>query len=273
MKQVIRDEYGCSISYDIEAGKSPLSGKQLTGGYPSESSGEKVVRFAEKHAGKDICVRISTRPDLAALVEEFYRVRAEIAEDNKRAAAARQAEQDAKDKPLLDAMWAEVEELKRQMPANHVLVTATKTGDSDGWPLMDYEACGVKLRSDEINHIGWASAIRPGALGAFEEVKVCSIDRDKLIQIKADREREDAEKAEKKAAREKELAETPVPECAIEAYNHYHGNADKAWESEDEASWALIFHWSPFIETQRGMHPLMAQEISSEAARESQITK
>ena len=54
-----------------------------------------------------------------------------------------------------------------------------------------------------------------------------------------------------KEAEERELAETPIPEAAMNAYNHYHGNPESAWEAEDETAWALIRKWAPYIEAVR----------------------
>lgn len=269
MNEVIRTGYQCYISYQIEASHNLLPGMQLTKGSPEVTSGEKVVRFAEKYKGKQICLRYADRPDLTALVAESETVCAEIRAEIEVKNVARRAAEKAKDQPFIDAMNAKVAELKKQLPANHVFVTATQTGDMDGDPIMAYEAAGVNLKWDEINVIGWASAIRPGALGAFEQVCVCSIDRDALVQSKIKHEEEAIASAAKKAEYKAKLQNTVIPDDAISDYNRYHGNADKAWEAEDEGAWAMIEKWSPYIEAQNGMHPEKAKEFLNEAMREA----
>jgi len=80
----------------------------------------------------------------------------------------------------------------------------------------------------------------------------------------------EAEKAARSAkeAREKELTETPIPQEAIDAYNRYHGDEDKAWEDENETAWALIREWSPYIEAQYGMDKQKLLWIAKKAVRE-----
>lgn len=184
-------------------------------------------------------------------------------------AAARRAEQEAIDKPLLDEMYAKAEKLRAQIPEGYVEVTVTKTGDSDGWPILEYEADGVKLRWDEVKMIGSACAIRPGALGAFAEIWIASIDRNRLEEIRARNQKDTEDKAAAKEAHRKELMETEIPQCAIEDYNRYKGDAEKAWEAQDEGAWAMIEKWAPYIEAQHGMHPTKAKKLAEEAAREA----
>jgi len=185
------------------------------------------------------------------------------------AAEARRAEREAIDRPLLDEMYAKAEELRKQIPEGHVEVTVTKTGDLDGWPILEYEADGVKLRRDEVKMIGSACAVRPGALGAFAEIWIASIDRNKLEEIRTRNQKAAKDKAAAKEARRKELMEAEIPQCAIEDYNRYKGDAEKAWEAQDEGAWAMIEKWAPYIEAQRGMHPAKALKLAKEAVREA----
>ena len=128
-------------------------------------------------------------------------------EERKVAQAAREAKwaeqraaQDAIDAPLLVAMAERANELRAQIPADHIEVVAKQTGDMDGDPIMQYTVDGVILNWQDVNHIGWASAIRPGAMGSFASIQICSISKDKLEQIKADRlSAETKKEAEKKA--------------------------------------------------------------------------
>ena len=141
---------------------------------------------------------------------------------------AKKAAQDAKDKPYLDAMNAKAAALRALIPAGHVFVQAEQTGDADGDPIFTFTADGMKIRRADVNIIGCASAVRDGALGAFASVYVCSIDQNKLAQIRADQQLKSAEKADKAAMRKKELAETAIPAYAMAAYKQYHGDPEKA---------------------------------------------
>jgi hypothetical protein len=225
--------YKLFIYYDVpkDAGNA-VAGKTLKDGYPDVVQGQKVVRFLNAIRGQDIFYRYENHPDLLALVEEWYRL-TEIrhAEQEQKWQREREA-QAAADKPLLDEMNAKVEELRAQIPVDHVEVTVTQTGDLDGWPILEYKADGVTLKWDQVNRIGSASAIRPGALGAFAEVYVASISRERLEEIRAEQAKNTADKAAKNATREKELKETEIPQNVIDLYNEFHGDPDAAYEDE-----------------------------------------
>jgi hypothetical protein len=75
--------------------------------------------------------------------------------------------------------------------------------------------------------------------------------------------------AAQEAAKIAEIKAVEIPAAAISAYNRYHGNAETAWENEDETAWALINKWSPYIEAQHGTDPVKLQRELAEAARES----
>ena len=114
--------------------------------------------------------------------------------------AEQRAIQDAEDAPLLADMETRANELRSQIPADHIEVIATQTGDMDGDPIMQYTANGEIVGWNDITVIGWASAIRPGAMGAFASIQVCSINKDKLEQIKSSKiAAEKAKAAAKKA--------------------------------------------------------------------------
>jgi hypothetical protein len=76
------------------------------------------------------------------------------------------------------------------------------------------------------------------------------ISRAKLSEISKEQGIEIAKKEEKRKAFERELLGTAVPVYAREAYRKYNGDADRAWESEDETAWAMISKWAPYIEAQ-----------------------
>lgn len=138
-------------------------------------------------------------PKSAKIIDEIRAAKTEIIaelkrqqSDRKAAQASREekwaqarAEQDAIDAPLLSAMHNKANELRAQIPSDHIEVIAKQTGDMDGDPIMQYTVNGEVVSWQDVNHIGWASAIRPGAMGSFESIQICSISKEKLEQIKA----------------------------------------------------------------------------------------
>jgi len=263
------EAFGISISYDADKDCGPVAGLKLTGGKPKEINSQKLVWFEHVATiGKPVGIRYDSRPDLAALVDEYNKLQAEQQARYNARAAAYQAEREAVDNPLLEAMKAEAAKLRKRIPAGHIEVDVEDKGDFDGYPNLKYSVDGVELPWDKINHIGVASAIRPGALGSFARIYVVSIAKEKVEQIKKEQEEKSALNQARKEARQKELTETVIPPEALEAYNYYHGDSDLAWEKEDESSWALIDKWTPYIETQHGIDPRKLQRMVSEIARE-----
>jgi len=67
---------------------------------------------------------------------------------------------------------------------------------------------------------------------------------------------------------------TVVPSEAVAAYNRYNGNADRAWEVEDESAWSLIRSYSEAIEDQglalRAAGQKYVRELAA-SARESAV--
>lgn len=259
-----------SINYNAGSDCHPIvAGMHLTGGVPATINGMDVVRFEQKVEGRTVIVKYDTRPDLAALVAEYREI-----ENAKRAAreqkwAEAKAKQDAIDQPLLDAMYAEAIILRKQIPSDHVEVVVVQTGSLDGHPILEYTADGVKLNWQDVNIIGVASAIRPGAIEAFGSIRVTSINKKMLERIKSAQSKNAAEKAAAQAAWQKEITETEIPQAALEAYNCYKGSSEAAWEQEDEAAWALIEKWAPYIEAQHGVHNAKLRRIARDVTRES----
>lgn len=271
--EIISGKYGHSISYDAGSDCGAVAGMHLTGGVPVVHGGVKYVRFETKFDaklyGQTVQIKYEARPELAALVAEYEAIQAQLKAEREAKWAAKQAGQATIDKPLLEAMWAKVAELRAIIPADHVRVDVKQTGDLDGDPILEYTVDGVKLSWDDVNHIGTASAIRPGALGAFAAEWICSISKAKFEEIKAAQQTATDTKKAAKEARQKELAETPIPAAAVQAYNYYHGDANKAWENEDESAWALIEKWTPYIEVQHGMDIEKMKHMAAEASKEA----
>jgi len=167
------------------------------------ADGDKIqipATIGKKMSKTQMAAVVAAKPEIiAALLQQ--------AEDRKTAQAAREAKwaeqraaQDAIDAPLLAAMHAKADELRAQIPADHVEVIAEQTGDLDGTPTMQYTANGEIVSWYDVTVIGWASAIRPGALGSFASIQVCSISKDKLEQIKTDKIAAENKKADEKKA-------------------------------------------------------------------------
>jgi hypothetical protein len=110
--------------------------------------------------------------------------------------AEKAAERAAAEKPLLDAMEQEASELRTQVPEGHLLVNVEQTGSADD-PILEYTVDGIKINWQDVNVVGWAEAIRPGALGSFASICVATINKARLEEIKT----------EKKTAADKAKAE------------------------------------------------------------------
>jgi hypothetical protein len=130
----------------------------------------------------------------APFVEARRRV-VEIEKAREARLAQAKADQAAKDKSYLDRMKADADELRKKIPSDHVPVSVKEVGDADGHPILSYEAQGTKLSWQDVTHHGTASAIRPGALGAFAHERVASIPRDKLIGLQTQRAADEASTA------------------------------------------------------------------------------
>lgn len=268
-KQLTEDCVFHSISYNASKDCGPVAGKKLTGGKPQTVNGINFVAFEQKLNGQIIRVKYDTRPDLAALVDEYKAIEAAKQADREARRATKQAERDGIDQPLLNAMHTKTDKLRSQIPIGHVEVMVTKTGDLDGDPILEYTVDDIRLNWQDVNIIGWASAIRPGALGAFAEICIASIDKKQLEQIKAAQIKTTTDKLAAQAIREKELTETVIPVYAIEVYNRYNGSSEAAWEDENETAWAFIEKWTPYIEAQYGANKVKLQRITREMIREA----
>jgi len=195
-----------SISWVAGDDCGPFAGKQLTEGHPVEVQGQRGVRFKETYKGKRACIRYDNRPGLNKLVEEYRTIEEEKRRAREARWAAQRAEEEAKKKPLLDAMYAEAKELRERIPADHVEVKAEQIGDFDGWPQMRYTVDGFEIDWEHVNVVGWASAIWPGALAPFASICIASISREKLDELKEKKEAEEKHKIEAKKKKQAEIA-------------------------------------------------------------------
>jgi hypothetical protein len=199
-KQLTEDCVIHTISYQIEQGCAIAPGKQLTGGKPGVNNGQKVVMFAETHKGQKLGLRYDTRPELAALVAEYEALEASKQAEREIKWAAQKAADEAIRKPLIEAMQADLARLVSQIPVDRIRVAVTEDGDLDGWKLYKYTVDGFVVESSEVNVIGWASATYPGAMAPFVSECIASISRQRLIELKQEKDAADRQKAETEAA-------------------------------------------------------------------------
>lgn len=171
------------------------------------------------------------------------------------------------EQPLLVAMRAEADALRAKIPADAVEVLAQQVGDADGYPIMRYTANGVEVSWQDVEIVGTASAVRPGALGAFASTTVAYTSPAKITaRIDADR-----AAAEKREAHKQDLLTTQIPASALASYRRYHGDAEAAWAAGEEADWAAINNWSPYIEAQGHGSIRAAVRQMQEAAKEQPL--
>ena len=161
----------------------PFLGRELTGGRPRLVNGMAVVKFTETEKGKNICAKYDSRPDLAALVAEYEMPMVAETAVNKALLAEHLAATVAIEAPLLAAMDAEADRLRLTIPAGHIEVTVTQTGDIDGYPILQYTVNAHVIPWQDVQHLGTAYAIRPGAMGAFATRRIASISRERLAEI------------------------------------------------------------------------------------------
>ena len=179
-----------------------IAGKTFTGGVPVVNNGVAAVRFdTPKINGQQLAARIENRPELAKLAEEYKAALAADKAEWEAKWAKQRDDQAAADKPHINKMLADEAVLVAQIPAGAIRVTCNQTGSLDGDATLEYQADGVALNWSDVTMIGCASAIRTGAMGAFDTRRVAYITRDDLTKIVADRQ------AKKEAEETKQQAE------------------------------------------------------------------
>jgi hypothetical protein len=191
-----------SISYDAGTDCGPAAGMKLTGGRPTINNGQKVVLFDQKIKGQRMGLKYETRPELAALVAEWEAIEAEKQAKREFEWKIKRLAEETIDIPLVAAMNTEADRLRGLIPRENIEVTITQTGDLDGDPILKYEVDGFEISWSDVTVHGWATAIRPGAMGAFKSVCVASINLAKLAELMTAR--DEAEKAEIEATQKAE---------------------------------------------------------------------
>jgi hypothetical protein len=194
-----------SISYLAGDDCGPFAGKQLTEGHPVTVQGTNAVRFKQKHKGQPIYIKYENRPELAKLVAEYKEIDAQKQAEREIVWAKKRAEEEAAAKPLIEAMNAKAEELRRSIPADHIEVQAEQIGSFDGYPQMEYTVDGFEIGWEDVNVVGWATATWPNALSPFQSICIASISREKLEELKAAKVAAEKKKAEDKRKAEDEI--------------------------------------------------------------------
>jgi len=159
----------------------PIAPYQEVATHPTAGEGVAV----ETNKGKTF-LSFANNPGVKDLLANARSIaEAQNAARNAHFAAAR----DAVDQPLLDSMRAKEAEYAAKIPADHERVRFHRTGDSDGIPVGDYKTADgtvIPWNHPEMVHHGTASAIRPGAMGAFATESVHSIPKSAVAKIKAE---------------------------------------------------------------------------------------
>ena len=156
-------------------------------------NGETAIQIFRKPTAKDVSYIKGHKQEI---IDELERQEAE----REAKWAAQKAEQEAAEKPLIDAMNEEADRLRTQLPEGHTFVEVKEIGCAD--PIIEYYVDGKKVNRNDVNVIGWATATRPGAMAPFKSVCIASISLEKLEEIKAKIENTEMERqAEKEKAK------------------------------------------------------------------------
>ena len=208
--------------------KAGVAGVEFSGGRPDVFQGVEIVRFEKPLvAGKRALIGIGKRPELAALVADYNKAADLELEKYHAEQDRKRAEQEASDQPHIDAMLAKEAELVVKIPADAVKVEIT---DPNGNADLHYSVEGVKLDWQSVTLIGVASAIRTGAMGAFDCRRVGYIRRADLEKIVAARK----EKSEK-TANEKQAAADEIKAIKARAIETGKPQVLRQWTEERRA--------------------------------------
>ncbi|MFT3992400.1 MAG: hypothetical protein QM680_13430 [Luteolibacter sp.] len=176
---------------------------------------------------------------------------------------AKKAEDDA----LIEKMNAEVADIRKKIPAGHVEVTVINKGDFDGYPMLDFRCEGIDLEWHQVNIVGAAHAIRPGAMGAFASRRVASISREDLEAARLAHAEKEASAKSAAAEKAKELT-APVPQDAVAAYVRCGGDPENLPDDIDDPDYWLVRRYAEAIEHQ-GLAPAASLKKLASHLRES----
>lgn len=144
-------------------------------------------------------LRLSDKPDLAALVARGQELEAALAAERELVRDIARAE----DQRLIDAAEAEAQAYRATCPPDCALVeTIHNASAADGWGATDYhyQGCEIPLTLQGLEHRAF-SAVRLGALNAFHTIIVAWAPRPALAAHLAEQERRaQAEAAKPKTA-------------------------------------------------------------------------
>jgi hypothetical protein len=194
-------------------------------------------------------ILLANRPELRELAENRDAIKTALYAAREAIWSQERAEERRSDDALISAMHVRAGELREQLPDGALLVELTQVGDADGDPIYEYTSGGVKLSWQDCTIIGSASAVRPGAQGAFAHVVVACTTQE---MIDAARARAHAKAEREHRARESHTADITrtVPPAAISAYTNCQGDPERFGEGIDDPRYWLVREWADAIEHQ-----------------------
>jgi len=180
--------------------------EELITKYGMRRDGENI-RCSPAPKGKDLEDIKSNKGDVLKEIDTLVELRGKEQSEREERWETERLEKIEKERPMLESMNKKAQEFRGQIPEDGIPVKIEKTGNMDGDDMLEYSVDGVKLSWRDIVYVGTASAIRPGAMGAFASVRVAYITRTKLEEIKLKNQAEKTGKEEKIQA-EKQRIET-----------------------------------------------------------------
>ena len=199
-------------------------------------------------------IALADKPELRELVENYHQIKKDYKANQDKELAPKLAEAKRKDDEALEKFAEQKKELESKIPEGGVKVTFKERANLDGDKFYDAFANGVELESGDFTSLGWATAIRPGALGAFEEEHIAYTMPDQINKRKAEKAKKEQSKEEKlksdilkithgKSHDElrKELSELPALARQYDQINNegYGGGYNPDRDRMERIEWAL----------------------------------
>jgi len=156
--------------------------------------------------GKDVLIRLDTRPALCALVDNRTEIEEAIRSANSAIRDAEIAEGRKQDEELREQMRAKAEELAKLIPEGHIRCDYKMHSNYDSGDWAEYIVGGIPVDHMDITFHGWACAIRPGAMNSFDSIPVASISPESLAEARARHQEKQAANAERQAKMDAEKA-------------------------------------------------------------------